>query len=329
MTVQKCALWGILIGVMACFAPPAFAQTTISDLDLDRIRRATVYIMQTRLVNNIPVITCVGSGTLIDRSGLIITNAHNTLTNPACSGDTIVVALSILPNEPPVPSYYAEIAQADAGQDLALLRIARELNGRAVNRTALSLPFVELGNSAQVNLDQTITVVGYPDVGDSSVAVLRGTISSFIAEPIGGERSWMKTDIPIPGTMTGGGVYNLQGQLIGIPTTVPVRPVIADTTCLILADTNGDGLVNNRDSCVPIGGVINTIRPANFVRPLQRGAGLGISLQRLTPPLVQLDSQTGDPSVSRLFIAPSEIDGMPTTVVSSLPTGTNSLYLFF
>ncbi|PJF30394.1 MAG: hypothetical protein CUN52_04135 [Phototrophicales bacterium] len=317
----------MLLFWMTSIIIPAHAQTT-STLDLDRIRRSTVFIMQTRTVGGVPIITCVGTGTLIDRSGLIVANAHNTLTNSACNGDTVVISLSILPNEPPVPSYYAEVAEANVGQDLALLRITRELSGRVVNANALSLPFVELGDSSTVNLDQTITVVGYPDVGNSSVEVLRGTISSFIAEPIGGTRSWMKTDTPIPGTMTGGGVYNQQGQLIGVPTTVPVRPLNPDDTCLILADTNTDGLINNRDTCVPIGGFINTIRPSNFVRPLQRSASLGIRLERITQPIVQLES-VGEPSVSRLFISPSEIDGMPTTVAPSMPIGTDSLYLFF
>ncbi|MCL4252819.1 MAG: S1C family serine protease, partial [Anaerolineae bacterium] len=306
---------------------PTNAQT-IPEIDLDRIRRSTVFIMQTRTVGGLPIITCVGSGTLIDRSGLIVTNAHNTVQNSACNGDTILISLNILPNEPPVPSYYAEVAEANIGQDLALLRINRELSGRVVNPNALSLPFVEVGDSSLVNLDQTITIVGYPDVGNSSVEALRGTVGSFIAEPIGGDRSWMKTDTPIPGTMTGGGVYNQQGQLIGVPTTVPVRPLNADDTCLLLDDNNGDGLINNRDTCVPIGGFINTIRPSNFVRPLQRSASLGIRLDRATQPVIQLDAE-GDPAISRLFVSPSEIDGMPTTVASSMPIGTDSLYLFF
>lgn len=316
-----------LLFLTTIIIPPTSAQT-IPDIDLDRIRRSTVFIMQTRTVGGVPIITCVGSGTLIDRTGLIVTNAHNTVQNRACNGDTILISLSILPNEPPVPSYYAEVAEANIGQDLALLRITRELSGRVVDSNALSLPFVELGDSSLVNLDQTITIVGYPNVGNSSVEALRGTVGSFIAEPIGGDRSWMKTDTPIPGTMTGGGVYNQQGQLIGVPTTVPVRPLNADDTCLLLDDNNGDGLINNRDTCVPIGGFINTIRPSNFVRPLQRSASLGIRLNRVTQPIIQLDTE-GDPTISRLFVSPSEIDGMPTTVASSMPIGTNSLYLFF
>lgn len=321
------ALYMGLLLLTTIIIPPTHAQT-IPDIDLDRIRRSTVFIMQTRTLGGVPIITCVGSGTLIDRSGLIVTNAHNTVQNRACNGDTILISLSILPNEPPVPSYYAEIAEANIGQDLALLRINRELSGRVVDSNALSLPFVEVGDSSLVNLDQTITIVGYPNVGNSSVEALRGTIGSFIAEPIGGDRSWMKTDTPIPGTMTGGGVYNQQSQLIGVPTTVPVRPLNADETCLLLDDNNGDGLINNRDTCVPIGGFINTIRPSNFVRPLQRSASLGISLNRVTQPVIELDTE-GDPTISRLFVSPSQIDGMPTTVASSMPIGTNSLYLFF
>jgi hypothetical protein len=298
------------------------------ELDLDRIRRATVYIMQTQEIGGRPIITCVGSGTIVHRDGLIATNAHNTVANIDCPGDRLVIALSIRPDEPPIPTYYADVVQSNEGLDLALLRITHELSGRLVEPGTLSLPFVDLGDSSRVLLDDTITVVGYPNIGGDPVANYRGTIVGFVAEPSGGERSWIKTDATITGIMTGGGVYDQEGRLIGIPTTVPVTPFSAGNTCVPLEDTNNDNLINSNDRCIPIGGFINALRPSNFVLPLLRGASLGISVEKLQLPEFLFDTGN-EPRFSRLFISPAATEGMPTNVVFSLPTGTTSLYLFF
>lgn len=296
--------------------------------DIERIQRATVFILQTREVAGSPIITCIGSGTIVSRSGLILSNAHNTVSNRNCNGDQLVIALSIRPDEPPVPTYYAEVAQADEGLDLAILRITQELSGRVVDNDSLALPFVEVADSSSVNLDETIIAVGYPGIGNDPIGNLRGTVTGFVAEPSGGDQSWLKTDAPIPGTMTGGGVYNSDGRLVGVPTTVPVTPLIPDSTCVLLEDTNNDGLINRSDACVPVGGFINALRPSNFVRPLLRGATLGLSVEKLTTTNLEFGTDD-DPEFSRLLISPSVVNDMPTTVVGSLPTGTTSLFLFF
>lgn len=324
-SITRLVLVGIIVVLIVIMSSKLGAQDT---LDLDRIRRATVYIMQTQNIGGKSVITCVGSGTIVHWSGLIATNAHHTLSNSACPGDRMVIALSTRPDEPPVPTYYAEVAQADAGLDLALLRISEELNGRQVEPNSLSLPFVELGEPGDVRLDDTITVVGYPGVSGDPIEVQRGTLSGFVAEPSGGEQAWMKTDATIPGTMTGGGAYDQNGRLIGIPTTVPVTPLIAEATCIPLEDTNNDNLINQNDRCVPIGGFINSLRPAGFVRPLLRGASLGITIEKLQEETFQNDTG-GEPMFSRLIFSPAVAAGMPTTVAANFPTGTTSLYLFF
>lgn len=320
------ALLMILGGLLAGL-PVAQAQTG-SGLDLERIQRATVYVMQTQTIGGRPIITCLGSGTIVHRTGLIATNAHFTVPNSDCPGDNLVIALNTRPGETPIPTYYAEIAESDVGLDLALLRITQEMSGRVIEPNSLSLPFVALGDSNQVSLDDTIIVMGYPDVNDSSVTSYRGTVRGFIAEPSGGERSWIKTDASIPGTMTGGGVYNQNGQLIGIPTTVPVTPLSDDTNCLPLEDTNNDGAINRSDRCVPIGGFINALRPSNFVRPLLRSASLGISVEKMTVSSFQF-APVDEPSISNLIISSSVNEGMPASVAGRLPTGATSLYLFF
>ncbi len=316
------ALWGLL----AAFASPALAQEQA--FDLERIQRATVFIMQATGGNE-PTITCVGSGTIVSRDGLILSNAHNTAPNPTCPGDTLIIALSVRLDEPPVPIYRAELAQADSGLDLALLRITRQNDGRVIDPSSLSLPFVELGDSAGLSLDDTITTVGYPDLGDSAVSVARGTVSGFTAEPSGGDKSWIKTSASIPGAMSGGGVYDAQGRLIGVPTTAPVVGLSPEARCVTMQDTNRDGVMNSSDTCVPVGGFINSLRPASFVRPLLRAASLTLALNNLSQASGQA-SVAGSPTFSRLFFSPSVNQaGMPSSVVRNLPTGTNSVYLFF
>jgi S1-C subfamily serine protease len=298
-------------------------------LDLEYIQRATVFIMQARNVGDNLIISCVGTGTIVSRDGLVLTNAHNTVASTNCPGETIIIALNVNLNEPPVPRFQAEIVQADPGLDLALLRITRESDGKLIETGSLTLPYVPLGDSSTVQLDETITVVGFPNIGDDPITVERGTITGFMAEPSGGEKSWIKTSATIRGTMSGGGAYNRQGQLIGIPTTAPLSSDAPEATCLIVQDTNGDDLVNNNDSCIPAGGFINSLRPSNFVTPLLRAASLGLTLEMVTTFPEQTQTE-GEPTLRYLGFSPSVNEaGMPTSIIPSLPTGGDSLYLFF
>jgi hypothetical protein len=299
------------------------------ELDLDRIQRATVLIMQ--VDESDLSITCVGSGTIVSYDGLILTNAHHTLPNPQCSGTRIIIATTIDSTQPPVPRYQADVVQADSGLDLALLRITRELDGSAIEPSQLPiLPFVELADSSNVNIDDTITIIGYPTLDEDPMTVTRAVVTAFFAEPSGGERSWFKVNSlnPIGGVATGGGAYNATGQLIGIPTTVPTQEIGAGTTCRYLDDTNADGFINNNDRCIPIGDFLTTLRPSRFAQPLIRSASLRLDVEKLTAPDFQQTGQSrGD--FSRLFFAPSIIDGLPSTVIGRLPAGADSLFLFF
>jgi hypothetical protein len=317
-------IWSFSL-LLLIWAGHASAQT----LELERLQRATVFIMQARSISGNLIITCVGSGTLVSRGGLILTNAHNTVPSENCPGDILIIALNVDLNSPPVPRYRAEIVQADIGLDLALLRITRQNDGRLFDTSTLSLPFVEVSDSDQVALDDTLVVVGYPGIGSDPVTVERGTVTGFTAEPSGGEKSWIKTGAAIRGTMSGGGAYNSLGQLIGIPTTAPVTPDSPESTCLVLQDTNGDQLVNAVDQCVPIGTFINSLRPSNFARPLLRAASLNLTIDMLN--VEQTAARvSGTPAFSRLFFSPAVNEaGMPTSVIRSLPTGSTSLYLFF
>ncbi len=319
----------LLLTIITNISPVA-AQASL--IDLDRLERATVYIMQTDNVGTDLFVTCVSSGTIVSRDGLILTNAHSVVVSKTCKGQTLIVAMTSKVGEAPVPQYRAEIAQSDIGIDLALVRITRELDGRLVDPTSLRLPFVELADSSTVKLDETVTVIGYPGIGNDPVTSVRGTITGFVFEPssLGSGSAWLKSSALIQGTMSGGGVYNQQSQLIAIPTTAPVTSTNGvSTNCVAIQDTNRDKVVNGNDYCVPTGVFINAMRPSNFARPLLRGASLGLSLETISTST--LSTQTsGVPTFKRLFFAGSvNPAGMPSSVISSLPAGSNNLYLFF
>ena len=297
--------------------------------DLERIRQATVYIMQLRLDSAAPVITCTGSGTVVGRDGLILTNAHFTQANATCPGDALIVAFTLQGGQAPVPRFRAEVVQVDAGLDLALLRITRQLDGRLLEPGSLALPFVEPGDSDVLALDDTISIVGFPDIADDPVDLRRGSIISFTQEPGASSPYWIHLLADIPGTMTGGGAYNQAGQLVGIPTTAPLQAGNVSGNCAALQDSNRDGLLNRDDSCIPRGSAINSLRPVSFALPLLRAASLGLSVELPKQAASMLRAEDA-PVLERLFFAPAVNEaGMPNTVVGRLAAGSNGLYLFF
>ncbi len=316
----------LLAALLLLLLSTSAQDTTSTNLIDERIERATVFILQARNTGSDLIVSCVGSGTLVSRDGLILANAHNTVQSSDCPGDTIIIAMNIQPGEPPIPKYRAEVAQANVGIDLAVLRISRELDGRLIDTSTLALPFVELADSSTVNLDNTIFIVGYPGIGEDAVTTIRGTVSGFTAEPSGGDKSWIKTEASIAGTMSGGGAYNSDGRLIGIPTTAPITSSTPNAVCQSIQDTNRDGLVNDLDTCIPVGVFINSLRPANFARPLLRAARLGLLIELPGAAPQALD---GAPDFDGFFFAPAVTDGMPTTVIGRLPAGATALYMFF
>ena len=255
-----CKLWKLmrvlaLIAVGLGGSKLASAQQTAA-VNIERLQGATVLVIQAREISNALVETCVGSGTLIWRDGLILTNAHIVVQSQICNGDRLLIAISKRLDEPPVPSFRAEIVQVDHGRDLALLQIRQDLDGRSLDPRTLTLPYVELGDSANTQLDDTIFILGYEGIGDAPIqsvsGLLRGTISGFLAEPSGGDRAWLKTDVPIPGMMSGGGAYDLAGRLIGVPTSSPLITG-GSGECVALRDSNSDGFVDGADRCIPLG----------------------------------------------------------------------------
>lgn len=322
----------LLLVCLSLIPTPALGQgdddgPSLAELNEENIKQATVFVMQVR--DNPTTVSCVGTGTLVSADGLILTNAHLVESTETCPSDRIIVGLSLRPEEPPVPTYVADVLEFSRGLDLAVLRITSFLDGRLIETGALQLPFVELGDSNLVNVDDTVLVVGYPGIENDPVQSSRATITGFTAEANFGERAWIRTSAEIPGVMSGGGMYDSGGRLIGIPTIAPTRIAGSVLDCREVYDTNGDGQISNEDSCIPIGGAISAVRPVRLARGLVRAAALSIELGQERAPVI-LPPPESEPTFGRLFITTGVNEaGMPVNVVSRVPTGTNSMYVFF
>lgn len=285
--------------------------------------------MQTYEQSGSQVISCVGSGTVIDATGLILTNAHLAEAIGPCRGERIIVELPVRLDEPPVPTYVARVVQSDTRLDLAVLQIAGGLDGSIIDPEALNLPYATIGDPSRLVPGSTLTFAGYPDIGSGSVAAVEGSITGTTSETSGSRIAWLRTNKPLEGTMSGGGAFDTNGFLIGVPTSASAsdgqQPSVS---CLSIQDTNHDGLITDRDACVPIGGQITTIRPVSFALPLIEAARNGFKLNHTSG--FADTTPTAPPSLSRLFFSQGIDDfGLPTRIVTSLPSGATSLFLFF
>ncbi len=244
---------------------------------------ATVLILMTDIENGQFVPFGIGSGTVITRDGLILTNAH--VARPSALGfgdadpDTLVVALNESESSPPVPTFQAEVAAVDGFLDLSVIRIVSTVDGARVDPNGLNLPFVNLGNSDDTHLGDTINIFGFPGIGGETITFTRGSVSGFSSEDPVGDRAWIKTDATIAGGNSGGLAANDFGEIIGVPTRGGAGTDSSIADCRVVQDTNGDGRLDRNDTCIPIGGFINALRPVNLAVPLIRAAQTGTDYQ--------------------------------------------------
>ncbi len=276
-----------------------------------------------------------GSGTIVSADGLILTNCHVALPSamygdsPDWQYDVLVVSLTGRSDERPEPTYVAQVVQYSPDLDLAVVRITHYLDGRAVDPAKLKLPALEVGDSDDLEIGDKLTILGYPGIGGETITLTDGNVSGFNRERGVEGRAWIKTDATIAGGNSGGTAVDEDGKLIGVPTQGGSGSGGDVVDCRYIADTNGDGVIDEKDTCVPMGGFINALRPVNLAKPLIELASRGMTTQPKDPD-PQPTPPSGKASVSRLIFAPAVTEGdQPTTVVESFPSGTDEIYLLF
>jgi serine protease Do len=183
------------------FAPVArAAQPSVVNIYTARVSREVrdpffrMFESQPRVAHSL------GSGVIVDGSGLIITNNH-----VVRGADQIVVALADR------REYPATLVFADPKLDLALLRI---------DAAGAPLPVARLGDSDRAEIGDLVLAIGNPfGVGQT---VTQGIVSANARTGIGVADTdfFIQTDASINQGNSGGALVAMTGEVIGINTAI-------------------------------------------------------------------------------------------------------------
>ena len=140
----------------------------------------------------------MGSGFIIDSSGLIVTNNH-----------VIEKAISINVILSDSRSYSASLIGKDNKTDLALIKIDVDEN----------LPFVKWGDSNEAKVGNWVLAIGNPFglVNTVTTGIISARARDISAGPFD---DFIQTDAAINRGNSGGPLFNLEGEVIGVNTAI-------------------------------------------------------------------------------------------------------------
>ena len=146
----------------------------------------------------------LGSGFLISADGYVVTNNH--VIAAGAKGATVESIKVILINR---KEYTAKLIGRDPSSDLALLKI-----------DATGLPFVKFGDSAHARVGDWVLAIGNPFGLGSTVTA--GIVSALhrVTGQGGAYDRFIQTDAAINQGNSGGPMFDLNGNVIGINTAI-------------------------------------------------------------------------------------------------------------
>ena len=140
----------------------------------------------------------VGSGVIIDKSGVVLTNNH-----VVQDADEVIVTLG------DGREFKGTDIKTDPQTDLAVIRI----------HDAKDLPVAKLGNSDELEIGDWVLAIGCPFELDHTVSA--GIISGKGRElSDGNHASFLQTDAAINPGNSGGPLVNIDGEVVGINTAI-------------------------------------------------------------------------------------------------------------
>jgi Do/DeqQ family serine protease len=189
----------------------------------------------------------LGSGVLVDPSGLVVTNNH-----VIEGADQVKVSLA------DKREFEAEIVLKDSRSDLAVLRIGDKREKFAA---------IDLGDSDALQVGDVVLAIGNPfGVGQT---VTHGIVSAVARTQIGitDYQFFIQTDAAINPGNSGGALVGLDGRLVGINTAIFSRS----------GGSQGIGFA------IPVNMVRGVIASAQGGSSVVRRPWLGAKLQAVTP----------------------------------------------
>ncbi|WP_206606566.1 DegQ family serine endoprotease [Steroidobacter cummioxidans] len=140
-----------------------------------------------------PVLHGAGSGFIVSHDGYILTNAH-----VVADADEVTVKLTDRREFP------AKVIGSDARTDVAVIKIEAE-----------DLPIVRIGDQTTLKTGEWVLAIGSPFGLDNTATA--GIVSATArAVPGGMDVPFIQTDVPVNPGNSGGPLFNLQGEVVGI-----------------------------------------------------------------------------------------------------------------
>ncbi len=191
----------------------------------------------------------MGSGFILSSDGYILTNDH--VINGAKKVTVTLASKRV---------FTAKVVGYSKTYDIALLKIK-----------ATGLPTVKIGNSANLKAGQWVLAIGSPFGFDHTVTA---GIVSAVGRAFGPAdqryTAFVQTDVPINRGNSGGPLFNLQGQVVGINSQ-------------IYSNTGGFMGVS---FAIPIDVAMHAVRQIKKYGHVERGL-LGVVMQQVTPNLAK------------------------------------------
>ncbi|MGZ5678733.1 MAG: trypsin-like peptidase domain-containing protein, partial [Burkholderiales bacterium] len=142
----------------------------------------------------------IGSGFIVSADGLVLTNAH-------VVQDAAEVNVKLTDRR----EYKAKVLGVDAQSDIAVLKI-----------DAKDLPTVRLGKADDVRVGEWVVAIGSPFGFENTVT--SGIVSAKArALPDGSSVPFLQTDVAVNPGNSGGPLFNLKGEVIGINSQIYSR----------------------------------------------------------------------------------------------------------
>ena len=162
------------------------------------VKDSVVEITTTVISNRGTITAGAGSGVIIHKDGVIVTNNH-----VIADCDKIYVRLTN------GDTYEAALRGTDEEGDIAVLKITPQ--------AGKPLTVARLGSSRSLALGEEVFAIGNP-LGELGGTVTNGIISSTAREinVDGVEMTLLQTNAAINSGNSGGGLFNLAGELIGV-----------------------------------------------------------------------------------------------------------------
>ncbi|MHB8956355.1 MAG: trypsin-like peptidase domain-containing protein [Pirellulaceae bacterium] len=203
-----CRMWLGLLTVLLCGAGDVYSQN--GEFRVEKARRGVVYIKS--FIPNVG--TGVGTGFLVDESGLIYTNRH-VIESGNRSHRNSVIVVGVASKEDPekldyFPAKVVHVVEEPVARDFAVLKISANADYGKFEPLQLADKSLALGDN--------VAVLGFPFVqeGEPTISFTKGTVSSTRVQFDG--VSFYQTDAAVNPGNSGGPLLNAAGEVVGIVT---------------------------------------------------------------------------------------------------------------